>query len=334
MAKIIKFMGARDVCRSMRRGSVVAIKNNEEVVSGAKKGRESRRASQLSYQFKNLERGDSFTAGQFKKWAKEMKDEDIVLVESVVFEEMKRLDYELHLIEAEDDRIDFTEELHEKYTAENKRLVGKMNENLAVVNLGDFVRHKIQAAVLERTASEHYDEDFVKSSSIDIDGALDGIDEVRANKGFERRSSAEFDFHNWPSNASFVGFQPKVEVEKRLEVQDTQTIKLGDGISITFAAASQAGYYPSDRKKANQDAFIAGDIVREVKRKAMLPKKAKGEGALFAVLMGMGQMDMIVLGVQLKASGHSLLGTCWMKVQKEAPLTNQQRYQLSCQHLI
>ena len=68
-----------------------------------------------------------------------MKDEDIVLVESVAFEEIKRLDYELHLIEAEDDRIDFTEELHEKYTAENKRLVGKMNENLAVVKLGDFV---------------------------------------------------------------------------------------------------------------------------------------------------------------------------------------------------
>ena len=46
VAKIVKFMGARDVCRSMRRGSVIAIKNDEEVVSGAKKGRESRRASQ------------------------------------------------------------------------------------------------------------------------------------------------------------------------------------------------------------------------------------------------------------------------------------------------
>ena len=41
VAKIIKFMGARDVCRSMRRGSVVVIKGENEVVSGAKKGRES-----------------------------------------------------------------------------------------------------------------------------------------------------------------------------------------------------------------------------------------------------------------------------------------------------
>ena len=139
-----------------------------------------------------------------------------------------------------------------------------------------------------RTVSEHYDEEFVKYFSIDIDDALDGIDEVQADKGFERRSSAEFDFHNWPLNASFVGFQPKEEVAKRLEIQDTRTIKLGDGISITFAAASQAGYYPSDRKKANQDAFIAGDIVHEAKRKSMLPKKAKGEGALFAVFDGHG----------------------------------------------
>ena len=48
------------------------------------------------------------------------------------------------------------------------------------------------------------------------------------------------------------------DVSRRLKVQDTQTLELKGGLSITFAAASQGGYYPGDKEKANQDAFIAG----------------------------------------------------------------------------
>ena len=79
VAKIVEFMGARDVCRSMRRGSIIAIKSEKDVVSGAKKGREAKMANTLSCQFKNLSRGESFIAGQFKKWAKEMKEEPFSL---------------------------------------------------------------------------------------------------------------------------------------------------------------------------------------------------------------------------------------------------------------
>ena len=40
--KIVEFMGARDVCRSMRRGSIIAIKSEKDMGATAKKGRKVR----------------------------------------------------------------------------------------------------------------------------------------------------------------------------------------------------------------------------------------------------------------------------------------------------
>ena len=51
------------------------------------------------------------------------------------------------------------------------------------------------------------------------------------------------------------------DVSRRLKVQDARTLELKGGLSITFAAASQGGYYPGDIEKANQDAFIAGSRI-------------------------------------------------------------------------
>lgn len=203
VAKIVEFMGARDVCRSMRRGSIVAVKNDNDVVGSAKNGREARIAKGLSYQFKNLMRGQSFIAGQLKKWAREMKDEDLILVESVAYQEMKRLGYEPHLVKNEEDRILFTEELRANYALENEKLIAKMNADLAVENPDDLARRKIQASVLEKDMSHHYDEEFIKSFFIDIDDALDCM-ELPNEKVF---STARFDFQLWPLNASMVGFQ-------------------------------------------------------------------------------------------------------------------------------
>ncbi|KAL7523822.1 hypothetical protein ACHAXR_000345 [Thalassiosira sp. AJA248-18] len=204
-------MGSRDVCRSMRRGSIIAIKNEKDVVAGAKEGRETKMAHRLSDQFQNLSRGKSFISGQFKKWAKEMKDNDLLLVESVAFEEMRRLGYVPHLVQTTEDRIVFSEETCEEYTAENKRLIEKMNADLAIGNPGDLQRRKVQSAVLEKTISEHYDEEFVKMSLIDVDCALDSIDNEQNDKGFELQTSARFDFHKWPLNASWVGFQVRLQ---------------------------------------------------------------------------------------------------------------------------
>jgi len=286
--KIVEFMGARDVCRSMRRGSIIAIKSEKDMGVTAKKGRESMLARTLSYQFKNLGRGDSFTKGQLKKWVKEMAEEDRTLVESVAYDEMFRLGY-FPCVE-EEDRIDFTDELCEEYTTENERLKQKMIDDLAVENPDDLKRRQVQAAWLDKTTSEHYDEEFVKSDDIDIDDALDQIDEVKSNnKGFlVKEQTKRFDFKQWPLNASMVGFMPGIEVKERFEVQDTQTVSLGGGLSVTFASATQGGYYPNDRGKANQDTFVSGATVGGGNKKRLLRKKEKNLGALFAVFDGHG----------------------------------------------
>ena len=127
----------------MRRGSIIAIKNEKDVVSGAKTGREANMAKLLSYQFMNLARGPSFISGQLKKWAKEMNDEDIMLVELVAFEEMQRLRYEPHLVQTEEGRIDFTDELCGNYAAENIRLTEKMNADLAIEHPDDLQQQKV-----------------------------------------------------------------------------------------------------------------------------------------------------------------------------------------------
>lgn len=285
VAKIVKFMGARNVCRSMRRGSIIAIKTEEEVVSSARVGRESLMARNLSCQFQNLVRGDSFLAGQFKKWATEMEDEDIIVVESVAFREMTRLGYEPHLVKFLDDRIDFTGRLGETYDADNAMLIEKMNADLAVDNPYDLKRRQIQAAVLEKRITEHYEKEFVKSPEMDIEEALDSVDAVQNGKGFLFGTS--FNFEQWPMNASLVGFQTDSDVSERFHLQGTQVLKLKSNVSIKFAAASQGGYYPHEKDKVNQDAFIAGTTVHEVERNSQF-KKERPDGILFAVFDGHG----------------------------------------------
>lgn len=41
-------------------------------------------------------------------------------------------------------------------------------------------------------------------------------------------------------------------------MEDTQTLKLGKKLTLSFASASQRGYYHSDREKANQDTVLSG----------------------------------------------------------------------------
>lgn len=80
---------------------------------------------------------------------------------------------------------------------------------------------------------------------------------------------------------------PDAEVSRRFVVQKKKTIKLKGGISIKFAAASQGGYYPSDREKPNQDAFIAGQRVGGTTRMSRW-KQEKESGLLFCVFDGHG----------------------------------------------
>ena len=206
VAKIMKFMGEREVSRAMRRGSIIAIKNDLEVASGAKKGREANMARLRSSQFKNLGRGGSFSAGQLMKWKNEMKDEDLLIVESVAFHEMSRLGYEPHKIKNEDDRVKFTEKLCAEYIAENARLIDKMNADLALEDPDDLKRRQIQNAVLDMTLQEHFYEDFVKGFTKDIDAALDALDRTPEKQFLRGRADGSFNFSQWPFRASMVGF--------------------------------------------------------------------------------------------------------------------------------
>lgn len=283
ITKILDFIEPRDVSRTLRRGSIVAIKSEKEVAKGAKRGREAQIASTLSFQFKNLTRGDSFTKGQFKKWATEMKKEDMLIVESVAFVEMTRLGYEPYLIKTEEDRIDFSEKTLSEYYSENTRLVAKMNDDLANENPDDLKRRQIQAAVLNSSISVYYDEDFVKNYKFDLrmDDDLDYMDTIVKEKMFRKDVVEKFDFTSWPLDAESVGFMLAGDVAKRLCVTPTKTAAVSNYMSITYAVASQGGYYPNDSDKENQDSFVAGAIVKN-------PQCPKKRGIFFGVFDGHG----------------------------------------------
>ena len=237
----------------------------------------------LSYQFKNLNRGVSFTKGQFKKWVKEMKHDDMLIIESVAYDELVRLGYEPHLVKSQAGRVVFTEEILQEYDAENKRLVAKMYEDLAVNDPDDLKRRQIQAAVLKTPTSVYYDEEFVKSAYFDIkdDKDLDFADAFAKEKKFHETVVESFDFASWPKGAEQVGFMNEGDVAKRLCFQPTKVVALSENVSVTFAAVSQAGYYPEDRDKKNQDAFIAGEVIAN--------PRVNGEvGVLFACFDGHG----------------------------------------------
>mmetsp|Transcript_22722 Transcript_22722/g.31736 ORF Transcript_22722/g.31736 Transcript_22722/m.31736 type:complete len:102 (+) Transcript_22722:147-452(+) len=94
----------------MRRGSVQILKDLEDVIAGASKGHEAKKAAVLSYQFKNLTRGKSFAKAQFQKWRVALNDDELHLIESVAFEEMSRLGYEPHVAGVSRERLEFSEE--------------------------------------------------------------------------------------------------------------------------------------------------------------------------------------------------------------------------------
>jgi len=43
VARVLEFIGSRDVSRAMRRGSIIAIKSEDQVTNGAKHGREAQK---------------------------------------------------------------------------------------------------------------------------------------------------------------------------------------------------------------------------------------------------------------------------------------------------
>jgi len=281
VSKVFEFMGSRNMSRTMRRGSVVGLMDEEHITTNAKGGRDAKGASELSYQFKNLTRGTSMIKTQFKKWAYEMDEDTLRIVESIAFTDMKKLEYEPHIIKTNKKRINFAEDVIQEYTKLNADLIVKMYCDLENDNPADFDRRQVQAAVLKADTSVRYDNAFISLDIADRDYVID-LDDIPNDNGIKLHSLSNFDFCLWPKNASRVGFMSDKEVAERFEIEETQTLKLGNNMTLTFAAASQGGYYPSDKTKHNQDAFF---VVGATVQCSHSNKKC---GSLFSVFDGHG----------------------------------------------
>jgi len=310
VANINSFMGSRGVSKTLRRGSVVVLADDEKLSGRAKDGREANKAKELSYQFQNLGRGQSFAKLQFAKYLVEMEDDDIQMVESAALEEMTRLGYEPHLVGKTKEPISFTAEKIEEYEKLNKDLVDTMNSDLAQENPGDLNRRLVQASVL-RKSRVHFRQSFA-NLEFDREEFLEDVDDEDDTEN-PKFDISEVNFAQWPLKASTVGFLSRESVTGRLTFEETKSMELGADLILTYASASQRGYYPSDRGKANQDAFISG-------LRADSPDLTKSY-ALFSVFDGHGD-----LGDQCAIHTRDVVEKSFMNAMQNSNEENQEEF--------
>jgi serine/threonine protein kinase/serine/threonine protein phosphatase PrpC/uncharacterized membrane protein YfcA len=239
--KIYDFIGKRRFGMGQRRGSVLGLEDVSTLIGNAKHGRQAAAAAHLSYQFQNLVRGPSFAAKQHKKWlngAEPLSNKDLMLIESVAHNHMKRLSYEPHLVPHKKQPLVFTEEQKAEFARLNKLGIENMMATLAVENPGDAQRRKHQAEVLSMPA------EMISSKA--NDACIEIGDDSDAGQ-YPR---------DWPKGAELYGYLTQEEVAAGLTAREHETA-CGDGTTIRWAALSQKGYYPTDfkRLKKNQDSF-------------------------------------------------------------------------------
>jgi serine/threonine protein kinase/serine/threonine protein phosphatase PrpC/uncharacterized membrane protein YfcA len=239
--KIYDFIGKRRFGMGQRRGSVLGLEDVSTLIGNAKHGRQAAAAAHLSYQFQNLVRGPSFAAKQHKKWlngAEPLSNKDLMLIESVAHNHMKRLSYEPHLVPHKKQPLVFTEEQKAEFGRLNKLGIENMMATLAVENPGDAQRRKHQAEVLSMPA------EMISSKA--NDACIEIGDDSDAGQ-YPR---------DWPKGAELYGYLTQEEVAAGLTAREHETA-CGDGTTIRWAALSQKGYYPTDfkRLKKNQDSF-------------------------------------------------------------------------------
>mmetsp|Transcript_24985 Transcript_24985/g.31471 ORF Transcript_24985/g.31471 Transcript_24985/m.31471 type:complete len:435 (+) Transcript_24985:3-1307(+) len=180
--------------------------------------------------------------------------------------------------------IEFTEELLQEYDALNKKLLDKMYSDLAEENPLDLSRREIMKSVLDEGCT-HFCQSF-KEKEFDKDELLEMTDSEDENNN-TRFDIDDVDFKQWPHRASQLGFLSRESVLSRFVFDEEDRIEFGDdgndgqgkdSFAISFSASSQRGYYPSNRNKANQDAYINGTVLTH----------KFGRGVLFSVFDGHG----------------------------------------------
>ena len=83
MSKVYDFIGERRFGGIKRQATVIFMKENIDLINGAKGGREAQKAMRLSYQFQNLGRGASFVQAQLEKWKNPIILEYITMMDRV-----------------------------------------------------------------------------------------------------------------------------------------------------------------------------------------------------------------------------------------------------------
>lgn len=226
---IYDFIGERRFGGVKRQASVMFMNTTEDLIQGAKKGREALKAHTLSYQFQNLGRGESFAKDQNQKWRHPqtgLKQEELQLLESVARSMMLRLGYQPHVVGVTSQPTQFTDEELARFDSLNKAAIEKMNQDLKKENPGDFERRQHQAEALGfmPTLVEEWDEDDASDDSDSVNGGA---------------------------------FLTEEQLATRLEVSAEKAAVLVNGRRFRFSTATQRGYYPHEHDKPNQDASRA-----------------------------------------------------------------------------
>ena len=220
ISKIYDFIGERRHGGIRRQSTVLNIRPIDECLERSRHGNQSNLACSLSYQFKNLGRGNSFLSEQFQKWkdpVNGLKEAEIQLIESVAFNIMKELGYNTHLVGKTSKISFFTCDDVEQFDKLNKEAIKRMNDELKDNDPEDFERRRVQAAVLSLKPVLLSDWDDEKNILIDP-------------------------------------FISNEALDKELIVEDVESITLSKGgRMIKWATASQKGYYPDNKDKEIQD---------------------------------------------------------------------------------
>lgn len=111
---IYDFVGDRRFGGVKRQASVMSIASVAESVSQAKCGDESFKAHTLSYQFKNLCRGESFAKEQMAKWKHPdtgLKKDELLIIESLAYDAMQYFGYEAAYVQTPEDGKNFNPDL-------------------------------------------------------------------------------------------------------------------------------------------------------------------------------------------------------------------------------
>jgi calcium/calmodulin-dependent protein kinase I len=256
--ELFEFIGDRRFGAIMRRGSVQALKTVEETVDSAKSSTESNKASGLSYQFKNLTRGNSFTKNQNQKWltggngAVPLTTDELQLIESIAHETMDFLEYQTHVVNKTSQPTVFSAEVLEKYKRLNEEGISLMLETLEIENPDDAHRRIFQAEILGLPA-------VMLSKAADLDGDEDGDNGDKplkhAAEDTVKTDKQKTMHYDWPFDARATGYLTDEQILGRLEAHEEETVTLKNGTRLRFAALTQRGYYPSQPDKANQDSF-------------------------------------------------------------------------------